>query len=100
MAAAHIKADPHRHYFRDLSKQEVLALAISSEKDNSRLDRSYAQRLRADYPDTAKASDDMAAEEDGHWTDREVIAPPASTRCGLPPYYPSRMPDQDEWPLR
>ncbi len=57
---------PNRRRFRDLSEQEVLALAISSEEDDARIYRSYAQRLRADYPDTAKLFDGMAEEEDEH----------------------------------
>jgi hypothetical protein len=44
----------NRRRFRDLSEQEVLALAISSEEDDARIYRSYAERLRADYPDSAK----------------------------------------------
>lgn len=56
----------HRRRFRDLSEQEVLALAISSEEDDARIYRSFAERLRADYPATAAIFDGMAQEEDGH----------------------------------
>ena len=35
----------HRRQFRNLSEQEVLALAISSEEDDGRIYRWYAQRL-------------------------------------------------------
>ena len=55
-----------RRQFRDLSDQEVLALAISSEEDDSRIYRSYAERLRADYPASAAVFDGMAEEEDRH----------------------------------
>ncbi|MDU8929381.1 ferritin family protein [Alisedimentitalea sp. MJ-SS2] len=55
-----------RRRFADLSEQEVLALAISSEEDDARIYRMFAERLRADYPDTAKVFDGMAVEEDGH----------------------------------
>lgn len=55
-----------RRRFSDLSEQEILALAISSEEDDARIYRSYAEMLRADYPDTAKVFDGMAAEEDVH----------------------------------
>src|SRR6056297_934579 len=55
-----------RRRFSDLSEQEVLALAISSEEDDARIYRSYAERLRAEYPDTAAIFDGMAAEEDTH----------------------------------
>lgn len=57
---------PQRYRFRDLSEQQILALAISSEEDDARIYRSYAQRLRQDYPDTAKVFDGMADEEDTH----------------------------------
>jgi len=55
-----------RRRFADLSEQEVLALAISSEEDDARIYRSYAQRLRDEYPATAAVFDGMATEEDGH----------------------------------
>ncbi|MCR8548729.1 rubrerythrin family protein [Salipiger sp. P9] len=55
-----------RRHFKDLSEQEVLALAISSEEDDARIYRSYAEMLRADYPDSARIFDAMAEEEDGH----------------------------------
>lgn len=55
-----------RRRFADLSEQEILALAISSEEDDARIYRSYAERLRADYPATAKIFDGMAEEEDEH----------------------------------
>ena len=56
----------NRRRFSDLSEQEVLALAISSEEDDARIYRSYAQRLRGDYAASAAVFDGMAAEEDGH----------------------------------
>lgn len=55
-----------RKRFRDLSEQEILALAISSEEDDARIYRGYAETLRADYPDSAKVFEGMAAEEDTH----------------------------------
>lgn len=55
-----------RRRFADLSEQEVLALAISSEEDDARIYRSFAERLRADYPGSAAVFDGMAVEEDGH----------------------------------
>ena len=42
-----------RRRFSDLSEQEVLALAISSEEDDARIYRTYAERLRAQYPASA-----------------------------------------------
>jgi erythrin-vacuolar iron transport family protein len=55
-----------RRSFESLSEQEILALAISSEEDDGRIYRSYAQWLRQDYPDSARIFDEMAAEEDDH----------------------------------
>lgn len=56
----------NRKRFRDLSEQEVLALAISSEEDDARIYRDYAERLRAEYPDSAAIFDGMAEEENEH----------------------------------
>ena len=55
-----------RRRFRDLSEQEVLALAISSEEDDGRIYRQYAERLRPDAPASAAIFDGMATEEDDH----------------------------------
>jgi len=55
-----------RRRFSDLSEREVLALAISSEEDDARIYRTYAERLRADFPSTAAVFEGMATEEDGH----------------------------------
>ena len=55
-----------RKRFDDLSEQEILALAISSEEDDAIIYRGYGERLRADYPASAAIFDDMAAEEDTH----------------------------------
>src|SRR6056297_4180936 len=56
----------NRRRFSDLSEQEIVALAISSEEDDARIYRSYAERLRAEFPGTASIFDGMAAEEDTH----------------------------------
>ena len=60
------RREPGRKRFGDLTEQEVLALAISSEEDDARIYRWYAEALRAEYPASAAAFDDMAAEEDEH----------------------------------
>jgi erythrin-vacuolar iron transport family protein len=52
--------------FVDLSEQEVLALAISNEEEDARIYRDFAEGLRANFPDSAKIFDEMAAEEVGH----------------------------------
>lgn len=56
----------NRKRFKDLSEQEVLALAISSEEDDARIYRDYAERLRDEYPDSAAIFDGMAEEENEH----------------------------------
>ena len=56
----------NRRRFRDLSEQEILALAISSEEDDARIYRSYAQMLRPEFPASASVFDGMAKEEDEH----------------------------------
>jgi rubrerythrin len=52
--------------FADLNEQEVLALAISNEEEDNRIYRSFADGLRASYPETAAIYDRMAQEEIGH----------------------------------
>ena len=53
-----------RRRFDDLTEQEVLALAISSEEDDARIYRQYAEHLRTEYPASAKIFDEMAKEEE------------------------------------
>jgi erythrin-vacuolar iron transport family protein len=57
---------PSRRAFSSLSEQEILALAISSEEEDSRIYSTYAERLRIAFPQTAAMFDAMAAEEDTH----------------------------------
>jgi len=52
--------------FADLNEQEILALAISNEDEDNRVYRSFADRLRGSYSDTAEMYDKMAQEEIGH----------------------------------
>ena len=54
--------------FADLTEQEVLALAITNEEDDSRIYRDFAQGLREEYPASAKVFDEMAEEEVHHRT--------------------------------
>lgn len=61
-----LSALTNRRRFSDLTEQEVLALAISSEEDDARIYRSYAERLRGEFPASAAVFDGMAEEEDGH----------------------------------
>ena len=55
-----------RRRFKDLTEAEILALAISSEEDDARIYRTYADGLRGEYPGSAALFDQMAVEEDGH----------------------------------
>ena len=68
-----------RKRFRDLNEQEIIALAISSEEDDARIYRGYAESLRADYPASARMFDGMAAEEDEH---RALLIDLHTTRFG------------------
>jgi erythrin-vacuolar iron transport family protein len=54
--------------FADLTEQEVLALAITNEEEDSRIYRGFAEGLRADYAASAKMFDEMAEEEVRHRT--------------------------------
>ena len=56
----------NRQRFSDLSEQEVIALAISSEEDDAWIYRTYADPLRVDFPESAKVFDGMATEEYEH----------------------------------
>jgi rubrerythrin len=55
-----------RRSFDSLTEQEILALAISSEEDDGRIYRAYADGLRDEFPASARVFDEMADEEDGH----------------------------------
>jgi len=50
----------------ELSEREVLALAISAEEEDGRIYADFAERLREDYPESAKIFEDMSAEENSH----------------------------------
>ena len=49
--------------FKDLSEQEILALAISLEEEDSRVYGEFAEGLRQTYPATARIFDEMNVEE-------------------------------------
>jgi len=55
-----------RRSFVSLSEQEILSLAISSEEDDARIYRAYAEGLRADFPASADLFESMADEENEH----------------------------------
>ena len=54
--------------FSELSEQEVLALAITKEDEDSRIYRGFAEGLREQFPASAKVFDEMAEEEVHHRT--------------------------------
>ena len=55
-----------RRNFKDLSAQEVLALAISLEEEDARIFREFARLLRPNFPKVAISLDAMCVQEDGH----------------------------------
>jgi erythrin-vacuolar iron transport family protein len=52
--------------FDELTEPEVLALAIANEEEDARIYLTFAQKLREQFPASAKVFDDMAVEEQGH----------------------------------
>ena len=52
--------------FSELDEREILALAISSEEEDSRIYADYADGLRDNFPASAKVFDEMSEEEDRH----------------------------------
>jgi len=51
---------------KELTAQEVLALAIQAEEEDGRIYADLAERVGTDYPETAKSLKAMHDEEDGH----------------------------------
>jgi rubrerythrin len=52
--------------FKDLTEQEILALAITSEEEDARIYADFASALEKDYPATAQVFRGMQAEETEH----------------------------------
>jgi rubrerythrin len=52
--------------FADLTEQEILALAITNEEEDSRIYRGFAEGLRTQFPASATVFDQMAEEEVRH----------------------------------
>ena len=50
--------------FADLTEREVLAVAISSEEEDSRIYMTFAEDLKERYPDSAKLFEQMADSRD------------------------------------
>lgn len=70
--------------FADLTEREVLAVAISSEEEDSRIYMSFAEDLAERYPESAKIFEEMAEEEKTH---RHMLLEMYEQRFGpnLPP---------------
>jgi rubrerythrin len=60
------ETEPTVKQFSELSEQEILALAITNEEEDSRIYRGFAEGLRAQFPASAKVFDEMAEEEVRH----------------------------------
>src|SRR3982074_3283681 len=60
--------------FADLTEQEVLALAITNEEEDSRIYRGFAEGLRDAYPASAKLFEEMAEEEVRHRGMRSAVS--------------------------
>jgi rubrerythrin len=54
--------------FAELTEQEIIALAITNEDEDSRIYRGFAEGLRAQYAASAKVFEEMADEEVTHRT--------------------------------
>jgi erythrin-vacuolar iron transport family protein len=52
--------------FDELSEPEVLALAIANEEEDARIYLTFAQKLKDQFPASAKVFEEMAVEEQGH----------------------------------
>ena len=70
--------------FADLSAREILAVAIASEEEDSRIYASFAEDLAERYPASAKVFEEMAEEERAH---RHMLLEMYEVRFGknLPP---------------
>src|SRR6201992_250155 len=70
--------------FADLTEREVLAVAIASEEEDSRIYMSFAEDLVERYPESAKLFEQMAEEEKTH---RHMLLEMYEQRFGpnLPP---------------
>ncbi len=50
----------------ELTEREILALAITSEEEDSRIYQTFAEQTREHFPASTRIFEDMAAEERGH----------------------------------
>jgi erythrin-vacuolar iron transport family protein len=52
--------------FKELNEKELLALAISSEEEDSKIYGTFAERVRGEFPATAELLDSMREQESDH----------------------------------
>lgn len=50
----------------ELTEREILALAIGAEEEDGRIYADFAEKIREDYPESAKIFEEMSAEENTH----------------------------------
>jgi rubrerythrin len=65
--------------FKDLSEQEILALAIALEEEDARIYADFAEGLRQTYPASSRLFEEMQGEESAH---REALLELYRTRFG------------------
>ncbi len=58
--------EPNKRDFSSLNEAEILSLAISAEEEDGRIYLAYADKLKKNYPASAKIFEEMAKEEDRH----------------------------------
>lgn len=58
--------EPNKRDFASLSEKEILSLAVAAEEEDGRIYAAYADRVRENYPASAKVFEGMAQEEDEH----------------------------------
>lgn len=58
--------EPQKRAFKSLNAAEILSLAVAAEEEDGQIYATYADKVRTDFPASAKVFDGMAAEEDDH----------------------------------
>jgi rubrerythrin len=73
--------------FKDLSEQEILALAISLEETHARVYADFAAGWKTDYPTTAQIIKDLETEEDAHRGKLIEECDPIVSQCAKDPAF-------------
>ncbi len=58
--------EANKRDFSSLNEAEILSLAISAEEEDGRIYLAYADKIKKDYPSSAKIFEEMAKEEEEH----------------------------------